>query len=227
MPGIMRMFLLIAIALVATTYATEPEECYLNVKDNCDARVKGDAGLAHCDAKYGAFDKVEADLQRLTNNFIHRSFDFLLLATHYGDYIKNRPGFEKLFRGLSDQLWEDSIDTIKYITSRGGRMDLGNIEPEVSTDKSNLELYELHAIGKALDIEKKLAGKVFDLHREASGHKDDHHDPEIAHHLEEKFMEKQRDTIRTLAGHAKDLNDIMSSADSSLGLYLFDNYLQE
>ncbi|XP_066143804.1 ferritin light chain-like isoform X2 [Euwallacea fornicatus] len=229
MLGIMRVLLLITIALVATSYASVPEteECYLNVKDNCDSRLKVDTGLAHCDAKYGAFDKVEKDLQRFTNSLIHRSFDFLLLATHYADHIKNRPGFEKLFRGLSDQLWEDGIDTIKYITSRGGRMNLNNIEPEVSTDKSNLELYELHSIGKALDIEKKLAAKVFELHKQASGRTDEHHDAEVAHHLEEKFMEKQRDTIRTLAGHAKDLNSIMSSADSSLGLYLFDNYLQE
>lgn len=182
--------------------------------------------LSRCDARYGAIGSLESGLQKFSNNLIHKSFDYLLMATHYGNYIKNRPGFEKLFRDLSDELWQDGINTIKYISSRGGSMNFANVDID-PTNKPSLEQFELHSIGRALDIEKTIAEQAFELHKDASGHKSEHHDPEIAHHLEEKFMEKHRDTVRSLAGHAKDLSRIMDGPDSSLGLYLFDEYLQK
>lgn len=186
--------------------------------------------VAHCNAKYGGINELQADLQRFTNHIFFRSFDFLLMATHYGNYIKNRPGFEKLFRGLSDSLWNDGIGNIKYITSRGGEMNFENVAKDLKDEElqsANLELYELQAIAKALDIEKKLALEAFELHKSASGKKHDNHDPEIAHHLEEEFMEKHRDTIRELAGHSHDLSVLLNDQDSSLALYLFDQQLQK
>ncbi|ENN79506.1 ferritin heavy polypeptide-like 17 [Dendroctonus ponderosae] len=224
----MKAFLIFA-AVVA---AVSANECYKDVLSACrngNTLSKQQGLLSTCDSKYGAIDAVEGELQRFTNSLLYKSFDFLILSTHYGNYLKNRPGFEKLFRGLSDGLWEDTINSIKYITSRGGEMSFSNIDTvnDVSNDAATLELYELHSLGKALDIEKKLAEKAFDIHKAASGHKTDHHDPEVAHHLEEKFMSKQRNIIRDLAGYTKDLSQIMDTPDVSLGLYLFDEYLQK
>lgn len=93
--------------------------------------------------------------------------------------------------------------------------------------KPSLELYELQSLGRALDIEKSLAKEAFDIHKDASGHRQERHDPEIAHHLEEEFMEKHRETIRKLAGHAKDLTSLLNGPDASVGLYVFDEYLQK
>ncbi|CAG9769744.1 unnamed protein product [Ceutorhynchus assimilis] len=218
--------IVIFFALVAVVSCSD--ECYRDVVATCSNTLSKQQGvLTQCDAKYGAIENLEGDLQRFANSLLYRSFDFLLMATHYGNYIKNRAGFEKLFRGLSDDLWDDGINTIKYMTKRGARMNFNNIASELEQEKPSLELFELQAIGRALDIEKKLAKDAFDLHKAASGHKNDHHDPEVAHHLEEKFMEKHRDAIRTLAGHAKDLSSLLDGPDASLGLYLFDDYLQK
>jgi len=223
----MKAFIVFAAVLALASCA---DECYKDVVSACSTTLSKQQGaITQCDAKYGGITEIQSDLQRFTNHIFFRSFDFLLMATHYGNYMKNRPGFEKLFRGLSDSLWEDGIDTIKYITARGGEMNFANIAKELQEEDQvpNLELYELQAMSRALDIEKKLAREAFTLHREASGKKQEKHDPEIAHHLEEKFMEKHRDTIRELAGHTKDLSTLLDGPDASLALYLFDDYLQK
>ncbi|KAL1513340.1 hypothetical protein ABEB36_002761 [Hypothenemus hampei] len=223
----MKVVLAVFAAILAV--ASAAEECYTDVVETCNnPSLKQEGVLTKCDAQYGGIVSAESDLQKLANSLIHRSFDFLLMATHYGNYIKNRPGFEKLFRGLSDDLWEDGIESVKYITSRGGQMNFKNVHESLAADAGSLELYELHSMSKALDIEKSLAKQVFDLHKETANHRVDHYDPEIGHHLEEKFMGKQKETIRKLAGHAKDLGNLLNEErDPSLALYLFDQYLQK
>ncbi|XP_050302167.1 soma ferritin [Anthonomus grandis grandis] len=219
----------IAVFVAIIALSSAADECYKDIYATCANTLSKQPGnlISKCDSKYGAIDNLQHDLQRFTNNLLFRSFDFLLLSTHYGNYIKNRPGFEKLFRGLSDDLWQDGIDTIKYITKRGGQMNFNNIPAEIQQSQGPLELYELHALGKALDVEKQLAKEAFEIHKTASGKTHEHHDPEVAHHLEEKFMEKHRDTIRTLAGHTRDLSSMLDGPDASLSLYLFDEYLQK
>lgn len=80
--------------------------------------------LANCNAKYGSIDNMQADLQAYANAHIEANFDFLLLSSHFGNYEANREGFKALYRKLADEAWEKSIDIIKFITKRGGRMDL-------------------------------------------------------------------------------------------------------
>ncbi|KAF7287531.1 hypothetical protein GWI33_005896 [Rhynchophorus ferrugineus] len=227
-PGIMKTFVIFVTLFALAACA---DECYKDVVAACNPTLsKQLAGIANCNAKYGGIQELQPDLQRFANHLFFRSFDFLLMATHYGNYIKNRPGFEKLFRGLSDSLWSDGIETIKYITTRGGQMNLNNIAKDLQDEEltsPSLELYEMQSIAKALDVEKKLALQAFDLHKSASGKKHESHDPEIAHHLEEEFMEKHRDTIRELAGHSRDLSVLLSGPDASLALYLFDQHLQK
>lgn len=53
---------------------------------------------------------------------------------------------------------------------------------------------------------------------------------QIAQYLEEEFIEDQSKKIRELAGHTTDLKKFITSnngQDLSLGLYLFDEYLQK
>lgn len=49
------------------------------------------------------------------------------MSTHFGNYESNRDGFKSLYRKLSDEAWEKSINAIKYITSRGGRMNFNQL----------------------------------------------------------------------------------------------------
>lgn len=49
-------------------------------------------------------------------------FYILFQSSHFGNYEKNRGGFEKLYRKMSDQTWEQAIDLVKYMGKRGGHM---------------------------------------------------------------------------------------------------------
>lgn len=124
--------------------------------------------------------------------------------------------------------------------------------------KRILELNEISALALALDTEKQLSQEAHSLHERYShaNHKS-RYDAEvsilnaiffttnwcrqiidtfrnsilflqIAHYLEEKFIEDQATTIRKISGYTNDLKRLLDeSVDSSLSLYLFDEYLQK
>lgn len=58
-------------------------------------------------------------MQAYANLHLERSFEYLLSSAYYNNYQTNRAGFSKLFKKLSDQSWEKTIDLIKHITKRG------------------------------------------------------------------------------------------------------------
>lgn len=113
------------------------------------------------------------------------------MSANFGTYVKNRPGFEKQFRGLADTAWERSINLIKHITKRGGQHDFyTRRSATVSTpQKRVLELNEINALAFALDTEKQLATEAHSLHERYShaNHKS-RYDAEVRHFFFEKKM---------------------------------------
>lgn len=101
------------------------------------------------------------------------------------------------------------------------------INSDVMQSSSNFELYELESLAKALDIEKQLATHAHLIHREATRNRPEFHDPEISSFIEEKFVHKHADTIRKLSGYTTDLSHLFETPDSSLALFIFDEYLQK
>lgn len=100
-----------------------------------------------------------------------KSFDYLLLSANFGTYVKNRPGFEKQFHGLSDTAWNRAIDLIKHITKRGGQHDFytrRSVSVSTPTQRRILELSEINALALALDTEKSLATEAHGLHERYS-----------------------------------------------------------
>lgn len=95
------------------------------------------------------------------------SFDYLLLSVNFGTYVKNRPGFEKHFRQLSDSSWNRGIDLIKHITKRGGEHSFQTPQMK-TTDKRILELNEMNSLAFALDAEKSSSLKAHGLHERYS-----------------------------------------------------------
>lgn len=83
--------------------------------------------MPNCNAKYGGIDALRTDLQAYANGHIETSFEFLLMSTHFGNYESNRDGFKGLYRKYSDDAWEKSINIIKYITKRGGKMNFNQL----------------------------------------------------------------------------------------------------
>ncbi|XP_058807317.1 ferritin light chain, oocyte isoform [Phymastichus coffea] len=202
------------------------EFCYNDVEAACSPKTTftDDPVLPNCNARYGAIEGLQTDLQSYANGHIETSFEFLLMSTHFGNYEANRIGFKDLYRKMSDKAWEKAIDIIKYITKRGGRMNFNQLPHFKKTGKDTrvLELNELHSLAKALDSQKQLASEALRLHTVAK----QHNDAAIAHYLEEEFMESQSEAVRTLAGHTSDLKNMLNR-DAALATYLFDEYLQK
>lgn len=92
------------------------------------------------------------------------------MSANFGTFVKNRPGFEKQFRALSDTAWGNGINLIKHITKRGGQHDFYTRRSStVSTpQKRILELNEIQALALALDTEKSLALEAHGIHERYS-----------------------------------------------------------
>lgn len=177
-----------------------------------------------CNSRYGAIGHLEEDLNSFALNHIIKSFEYLLMSTHFANYDMNREGFHKLFRGLSDSKWESSFDLIKHITKRGGKV---NLKAPITSPSANYELYEIESLAKALDMEKSLMGEAYNIHERSIRKLEQSHDPEISHYIEEEFVEKNAEKIRELSGHIADLSKMLGeSQDNALSLYLFDDYLK-
>lgn len=85
--------------------------------------------------------------------------------------MKNRPGFQKQFHGLSDTAWNRAIDLIKHITKRGGQHDFytrRSTTVSSTPQRRILELSEINALALALDTEKSLATEAHGLHERYS-----------------------------------------------------------
>ncbi|XP_017770329.1 PREDICTED: ferritin light chain, oocyte isoform [Nicrophorus vespilloides] len=226
----MKVFVALSVLCVAiaTAQAEYNQYCYQSVAKACVSTSKSE-GKIDCSARYGGIDGVLSDLQKYVNTHITRSYEFLLMSTHYANYEKNRAGFEKLLRGYSDEKWNNAIELIKYISKRGGRMDFNKVKLFNKTEDYNVvyEMNEIETLAMALDIEKDMAHDANKIHSEASHKNNDHYDPEVLQYIEEEFAERQAESIRTLAGHTTDLKKLLSGPDSSLALYLFDEMLQK
>ncbi|XP_033208246.1 uncharacterized protein LOC117167431 isoform X1 [Belonocnema kinseyi] len=205
------------------------EFCYTDVEAACSSSPTAVDGrlLKNCNARYGSFEGMQAELQAYVNAHVESSFEYLLMSTHFGNYEANREGFKGLYRQLSDSAWGKAIDIIKFITKRGGRMNFNQLPhlKKNAKDSRVLELNELNSLAKALDTEKQLAEEALRLHAQTQNHPKQ--DASVAHYLEEKFMESQAETIRKLAGHTNDLKSLLADRDSSLSVYLFDEYLKK
>lgn len=219
---------LISIALLAAICAVVKTEevCHTNVEKACSSSKL--TGTSICNSRYGGIEHIEPEFQAYINSHLTKSYEYLLLATYFNSYQKNRPGFQKLYQGLSDRSFDDTIDMIKQLTKRGGKVNFNIVHESpasVSKQQLALEVDELHSLALALDNEKQLSTGAFHVHTRALHATE--RDPEVAHYVEEKFMSKQADTIRKLSGYANDLSKLMNQHDPSLGVYLFDEYLQK
>lgn len=122
--------------------------------------------ISNCNANFSGFSSSVQHLQAYANEQLLKSFDYLLLSANFGTYVKNRPGFEKQFRALSDTAWNRAIDLMKHITKRGGEHDFyARRSSTVSTpQKRILELSEINALALALDTEKTLSTEAHGIH---------------------------------------------------------------
>lgn len=138
--------------------------------------------LDNCNATFSGFQSGIEHLQAYANEQILKSYDYLLLASNFGTYVKNRPGFAKQFKGLSDTAFNRGIDLIKHMTKRGGEHNFFKTRRSQATTPQRrvLELNEISGMAFALDNEKQLALEAHSLHERYShaNHKT-HYDAEV------------------------------------------------
>ncbi|CAD6992249.1 soma ferritin [Ceratitis capitata] len=218
----------IAVALFAGIIAMASAEnyaCHTNVTVGCTNNVQTPV---ICHARFGGIDNVESGIQSYINLNLHKSYQYLLMSAFYNSYQKNRPGFNKLYKSMSDRSFDDAIELIKHVTRRGGQVDFRAISQHpnsIAQSKLKLEEDELHSLGIALDIEKTLTADATHVHYQSTHGRP--HDPHTAHFVEEKYLGRQADSVRQLSGYVNDLSKIMNQRDPSLGVYLFDQYLEK
>ncbi|XP_077263543.1 ferritin 2 light chain [Temnothorax americanus] len=214
-------------ALSVLFLTVSAEYCYTDVESACGTNPKNGGLISNCNAKYGAIDALQADLQAFANANIETSFEFLLMSTHFGNYEADREGFKGLYRKLSDKSWEEAIDLMKYIAQRGGKMDLNQLprSKKPIKDSKVLELTELNSLAKALDGQKQLADEALRIHAQAQHHTKQ--DAAVAHYIEERFMESLSERVRQLAGYSNDLKNMLEERDASVSVFLFDEYLKK
>ncbi|XP_045468985.1 soma ferritin [Harmonia axyridis] len=226
----MKMFaytLLFAVCSMGIVAQVNSQECLTATQDACRPNINKQSTTnteSSCNSRYGAIGHLEDDLNKFALTHIIKNFEYLLMSTHFANYDMNREGFHKLFRGYADSKWEKSIELMKHISKRGGKV---NMKASIPATTANYELYEIESLAKALDMEKSIMNDAYYIHERAIRKLEHSHDPEISHYIEEEFVEKSADTIRELSGHVSDLSKMLGeSQDNALSLYLFDDYLK-
>ncbi|XP_065072483.1 ferritin light chain-like [Ochlerotatus camptorhynchus] len=187
-------------------------------------------------AQFSSINHVQDDLQTFTNQQLDKSYDFLLLAFTFDKYDLDRPGFEKLYRKISDKAWEDTIALVKYQSKRGLIVSLDGVQSGVVNQlnegkvgkTSLLDSNELSSLKVALGYEKILADESHRIHKKISHAHDKGaaYDPDVAHYLDEEIIEYQSGTIRKLTGYIHNLHSIIEESNTKdMGIHMFDEYL--
>lgn len=188
-------------------------------------------------AQFSSINHIANDLETFTNQQLDKSFDFLLLAFTFDKYDLDRPGFEKLYRKLSDKAWEDTEKLVKYQSRRGLHVDLNGVqtgvlgqlnEGKVGGKTTLLDSNELSSLKVALGYEKILADESHRIHKKISHAHDKGaaYDPDVAHFLDEEIIEYQSGTIRKLTGYIHNLHSIIEESNTKdMGIHMFDEFL--
>lgn len=148
--------------------------------------------------------------------------------------MKDRPGFEKVLHGLSDNAWGKGIEMIKESAKRGVSHEFNKTNVKDGESTAHGETSEVEAFALAAKIEKGLLEKANEVHRHHShaagkDHLLANYDAGIAQFLEEEIIEDKIDTVRTIVGHVNDLKNLFSDNKDlfPMSLYLFDQHLQK
>lgn len=164
--------------------------------------------------------KIDKDgISNLINLQFRTSYKYLLMSMNFNSFLKDRPGFSKLFRQQSDKLFDDSIALVKQLTTRGYQFE-PKAEDVVNVFKKNLivTVSEQTALQKGVENTKALLSKALDICRLS--------DFAMKHYVEEEILEDYTKTLRQFSGYYNNLNNFGPN-DYKLGVYLFDQQLQK
>jgi len=218
------------LASASTTNNRVPyrETCRANAQDECMDLRKFWKSPSECSSIYGGFKANEANLHNMVLYHLEDSFKFLTMASHFNRDDVNRMGLHKMLMGYSDQMWENSIKMMKYMTKRGAKFDGSRLNTfTLKSVQPNEFDGEVEALAISLDMWKRQAVDVRDRIKQAMHkHNDSHFDPSIFGFFQEDFIESYTQNIRDLAGHLNIIGKMAKDDKTKkMGLHLFDKSL--
>jgi len=250
-------FLLSTAVLLVTVSVTHANDgaCYKAVDTACRGveDIKSPLGKdGKCSAQFGKFPSLNTDIEDLIQHHLDASMQFLTIGNHFGEWNINRKGFFEYFHKMSDAAWEDAISILQHMVKRGGKLSDSFHIPAPSANSDFSEVTEIHALSKALDIQKNLARSTLVLISKATHGPFLHNattgtpsttpsptsdtaenilrwetlgykrDGELAHFLADHVSDRQVMRIKDLANHVNALSQALDGADSKLVLYIYD-----
>lgn len=194
-----------------------------------------------CTARFSDYHHVTTDVTDLTAQLLDQSFEFLFLSAAFNQHLKDRPGFEKLYRNVADQAWADAMTLMKYQSKRGYPAAEFNSTHELRLQSDPTVAEELSSLKMAMEYEKTVAEAAHAIHKKSSvvghvvhskkgvAHKHPaQYDPDGAHFFDEKIIKGRSASVRKLTGYIHMLNGILNddAHTRDMGLHLFDQYLK-
>ncbi|XP_071448019.1 ferritin light chain-like [Hetaerina americana] len=183
--------------------------------------------LKECGARYGHVNHVRHQLQNYLTLHLNSSFEYLLMSTNLGGYVRNREGMEKVLRHLSDSTWNDAIELIKYMSKRGVDVIVDVGDARKVNAPETFSFSEIKTLAYALDSQKLIASEAMEIHKKSID-KATMYDPEVASFLENQFLHKHSNVIREMAGLVIDLRKLIDQPNTDrVSYFIFDEYLKK
>jgi len=203
------------------------DTCKANAQDECMDLRKFWKSPAECSSIYGGFKANENNMHNMVKYHLEDSFKFLLMASHWNRDDVNRVGLHKTLMGYSDQLWDNAVKMIKYMSKRGGKFDSHISTFELKSVRPSDFDGEVEVLAMSLDMWKRQAMDVKDRIKQAMmKHNDTNFDPSIFGFFQENYMEKYTENIRSLAGYLNIMGKMAKDEKTKkMGLHLFDRSL--
>uniref|UniRef100_A0A670JTH8 Ferritin n=1 Tax=Podarcis muralis TaxID=64176 RepID=A0A670JTH8_PODMU len=112
----------------------------------------------------------EAGVNRLVNQFLHASYNYLSLGFYFTRDDVALSKFSSFFRHLSEEKHEQAEKLLTFQNRRGGRVVLQDVKKPERDEWTN----GAAAMDAALQLEKNLNQALLDLHKVATSHTDPH-----------------------------------------------------
>ncbi|XP_033025008.1 ferritin light chain, oocyte isoform-like [Lacerta agilis] len=157
--------------------------------------------------------KSEAGVNRLVNQFLHASYNYLSLGFYFTRDDVALSKFSSFFRHLSEEKHEQAEKLLTFQNRRGGRVVLQDVKKPERDEWTN----GAAAMDAALKLEKSVNQALLDLHQIATSHTD----PHLCDFLETHFLDEEVKLIKKLGDHVTNLKRVRAS-EEGLGEYLFD-----
>ncbi|XP_061447341.1 ferritin light chain, oocyte isoform-like [Rhineura floridana] len=155
----------------------------------------------------------EAGVNRLVNQFLHTSYNYLSLSFYFTRDDVALSKFSSFFRHLSEEKHEQAEKLLTCQNRRGGRVVLQDVKKPEQDEWNN----GAAAMEAALQLEKGVNQALLELHQIASRHTD----PHMCDFLETHYLDEEVKLIKKLGDHVTNLKRVRAKEDG-LGEYLFD-----